>query len=74
MAFPDSHSSAAGLPNSLTVASLVGLLISLVTDAQQKLWKRYRDVASGIVGALYADGWRQSFESFQRLLNAVRRH
>ncbi|KAH9178669.1 Aldedh-domain-containing protein [Lactarius sanguifluus] len=32
------------------------------------------DVASGIVGALYADGWRQSFESLQRLINAVRRH
>jgi hypothetical protein len=30
------------------------------------------DVASGIVGALYADGWRQSFESLQRLINALR--
>jgi hypothetical protein len=34
----------------------------------QRAW----DVASGIVGALYADGWRQSFESLQRLINAVR--
>lgn len=32
-----------------------------------------RDVASGIVGALYADGWRESFESLQRLINALRR-
>ncbi|KAI0296140.1 Aldehyde/histidinol dehydrogenase [Russula brevipes] len=31
------------------------------------------DVASGIVGALYADGWRESFESIQRLVNALRR-
>jgi hypothetical protein len=38
------------------------------------LTKHHRDVASGIVGTLYADGWRQSFESLQRLVNAVRRH
>jgi hypothetical protein len=50
------------------------LLIFLVTHVKQKLWKRYRDVASGIVGALYADGWRQSFESLQRFVNAIRRH
>jgi acyl-CoA reductase-like NAD-dependent aldehyde dehydrogenase len=31
------------------------------------------DVASGIVGALYADGWRESFEGLQRLINALRR-
>jgi acyl-CoA reductase-like NAD-dependent aldehyde dehydrogenase len=31
------------------------------------------DIASGIVGALYADGWRESFEGIQRLVNALRR-
>jgi len=31
------------------------------------------DVASGIVDALYADGWRQSLEGLQRLVNALRR-
>ncbi|KAI0275120.1 meiotic sister-chromatid recombination aldehyde dehydrogenase [Gloeopeniophorella convolvens] len=29
--------------------------------------------ASGIVGAVHADGWRESFESIQRVINAVRR-
>jgi len=31
------------------------------------------DVASGIVGVFYADGWRESFESLQLLINALRR-
>jgi len=31
------------------------------------------DVASGIIDALYADGWGQSFEGLQRLVNALRR-
>lgn len=31
------------------------------------------DIASGIVGIFYADGWRESFESLQRLINALRR-
>lgn len=48
------------------------LLISLMTHIHQIFLETYRDVASGIVGALYADGWRQSFESLQRLINAVR--
>ncbi|KAI0308256.1 Aldedh-domain-containing protein [Multifurca ochricompacta] len=32
------------------------------------------DVASGIVDALYADGWRESWEGLQRLFTAMRRH
>jgi len=31
------------------------------------------DVASSIVGVFYADGWRESFESLQLLINALRR-
>ncbi|KAF8506648.1 Aldedh-domain-containing protein [Russula emetica] len=31
------------------------------------------DIASGIISALYADGWRESFEGLQRLINALRR-
>ncbi|KAI9462933.1 Aldedh-domain-containing protein [Russula earlei] len=31
------------------------------------------DIASGIVDALYADGWRESFEGIRRLVNALRR-
>ena len=33
----------------------------------------YRDIVSGIVGVLYADGWRESFESLQRLIDVWRR-
>jgi hypothetical protein len=40
---------------------------------QPRLSKLVRDIASGIVGIFYADGWRESFESLQRLINALRR-
>jgi len=74
VAFPDDYSRAAGLLNALTVASLVRFVTFSCGVRPTKRLKRYRDVASGIVGALYADGWRESLESLQRLVNAVRRH
>ena len=43
--------------------------VNLILSSEQSC----RDIASGIVGALYADGWRESFEGIQRLVNALRR-
>ena len=73
MAFRDDHPLAPRLPNPLTFTRLVGCnffhVYSTITFEG-----RLRDVASGIVGALYADGWRESFENLQRVINAVRRY
>ncbi|KAI0003729.1 Aldedh-domain-containing protein [Russula compacta] len=42
-------------------------------DYQNRSSVQAWDIVSGITGALYADGWRESFESVQRLINALRR-